>query len=230
VKPTSILLLFIAVVLAGCSSGSGPKPEASSEPTVAVTPETNLELKLEAVAIRDETATYQIDVQYPQMGFQADSTIKRLVEDTVAGFKNQVAAYPPTTGTRYTLKGTFDSAYLGSDVLSVRLALYRYTGGAHGSSRICGLNFDRRSGRELGLQDALATLGLTLSQVADKASSQLKAKPNAFAFPEGALPEEKNYATFLISADKVTFIFQEYQVTAYAFGPQEVSISRKPKP
>ena len=46
-------------------------------------------------------------------------------------------------------------------------------------------------------------------------------------FEEGADTNPENFSSFVISADKVTFIFQQYQVAAYAAGPQEVSFERK---
>ena len=45
-------------------------------------------------------------------------------------------------------------------------------------------------------------------------------------FADGALPKPENYQTFVVGADSVTFIFQEYQVAPYAAGPQEVSLPR----
>ena len=44
--------------------------------------------------------------------------------------------------------------------------------------------------------------------------------------PEGADPKPENYNVFLVGKDKVTFIFNNYQVAPYAAGHQEVWFSR----
>ena len=70
-------------------------------------------------------------------------------------------------------------------------------------------------------------IGMTLEQVSAAATSQLKAKLGDAMFEEGANTNPENFSSFIISNDKVTFIFQPYQVAAYAAGPQEISVERR---
>ena len=68
---------------------------------------------------------------------------------------------------------------------------------------------------------------MTIEEVSAQTADQLKAKLDTAFFPDGASPDPKNYQTFIVGPDKVTFIFQDYQVGPYAAGPQEVSFPRK---
>ena len=43
-------------------------------------------------------------------------------------------------------------------------------------------------------------------------------------FSDGAKPTPENYAVWNVSADGLVITFNEYQVAAYAAGPQEVVI------
>ncbi len=184
-----------------------------------------------AVTVANEygdTETYTISAAYPQFGISAiDSDIKKTVDDAIEQFKKD-AAGPLMTSSRNQFLGQFDSAYVGPDIVSTRLSLMQYTGGAHPITPIAGLNYDRASGKKLTLDDALKLVDLSLEGLAAKAKAQLQIDlKDGFQFPEGAEPKPENYATFVVSADKVTFIFQQYQVAAYAAGIQEVSFERK---
>jgi hypothetical protein len=187
------------------------------------------EVRIATVRLQKETERLWIDISYPQFGFAGDARIRKLAEEAAAGIE-QLAANPPaySAAAKFSATGYFDSIYTGPDVVSVRMVLSTYTGGAHGSSTISGFNFARPSGRELSLDDALSMLSQTLSQVAATATSELKARLGSAIFPEGATAARENYSTFLVGADKVTFVFQEYQVAPYAAGPQEVSLWRQP--
>lgn len=90
-----------------------------------------------------------------------------------------------------------------------------------------GENFDRATGKELSLDDALTLTGLTLQQVSDGARGQLQAKLGQdFIFPDGASPSPDNFSAFVVTPNAVTFIFQEYQVGPYSVGAQEASFPR----
>lgn len=180
---------------------------------------------------KEDTDTYTVDAKYPQFGIASiDADIKAAVEGALSEFKNDVALGPPPPDSavlQYEFQSMFDSAYVGPDVVSAKLIVSTYMGGAHGNAVVYGLNYDRETGAELMLEDALAMVGLTLEEVAAQAKAELSAKLGSdIISPEGADPTAENYNTFTVSPDKVTFIFQIYQVAPYAAGPQEVSFAR----
>ena len=198
-------------------------PESKEDAKVAI--------EITTATVDEETDTYVIDVQYPQFGIPAiDTKIKERIELSITQFKEDAAAGPPADSAlqQYEFTSSFDSIYIGPDIISARIVASSYLGGAHGMSIVNGLNFERVSGRDLTPLDALALTGLTLEEVAGRAKAELAAKLGGDVIaPEGADAKSENYSTFVIDKDKVTFVFQVYQVGPYAAGPQEVSFERK---
>jgi len=175
-----------------------------------------------------DSDAYTVHAEYPQFGItNVDPVIKSHVEKAVADLESQPQEPHDSAMPQNEFTGTFDAVYVGPDIVSVELLLSEYTGGAHPNTLIDGVNVNRATGRELTLDDALSMTGLTLQQISGGAKQQLQAKlADAFQFQDGADPTAENYRTFLVSADKVTFVFQDYQVAAYVYGPQKVSFGR----
>jgi hypothetical protein len=178
--------------------------------------------------IYDDTATYQIEAHYPQFGIPSvDAKIKDVVDAAIAEFKTYPANPPQSAVPKNEFTSSFNSAYVGPDVISVALVISEYTGGAHPNSNILGVNVDPVSGKEIVLEDVLKMIGKSLTQVATESLAQVVAKIGEDAtFPEGADAKPENYGTFLISKDKVVFIFNSYQIAPYAAGPQSAEFVR----
>ncbi len=178
--------------------------------------------------ITDSTATYTIDARYPQFGISAvDAKIKAVVDKAVAEFKTYPANPPDSAVQQNEFTSSFSDVYVGEDVVSVALVISEYTGGAHPNTVIIGVNVNRASGQELTLTDALALIGKSLEEVATQSLAELKATLGEdVIFADGAAPKPENYGTFLVSKDRVTFVFNNYQVAPYASGQQKVWFSR----
>ena|SRR3989344_128036 len=202
-------------------------PRGPALSTVPVT-DTSSGTEMKAEVVYGSTDTYRIEVRYPQFGIPAvDEKIKAVVDKAVAEFKTYPANPPDSAVAQNELTGSFDSTYVGADVVSVALSLSEYTGGAHPNTVIIGINVDRATGKELLLDDALAMIGKTLPQIAEESLVALKAQlGDNIISPEGANPTPENYSVFLVSKDKVTFVFNNYQVAPYAAGQQHVWFKR----
>ncbi len=185
-------------------------------------------VQITTAQVHDEGSSYTINVQYPQFGISAvDAQIQKAIDAAITEIKSYPANPPDSATPKNSLEGTFDSIYVGPDVVSVELILSQDTGGAHPITVLSGMNFDRTSGSELTLDDVQKMTGLTLQQIADGALTQLKAKLGGdLIFPEGAAPTADNYGTFLVGVDTLTFIFNDYQVAPYSSGPQKVTFPR----
>jgi len=179
--------------------------------------------------INDSQAGYVVDVEYPQFGIPAiDAQIKKMVEDAVAEFEAMPPNPPDSATPQNQFTGRFDKVYVGPDIVSLELILSQYTGGAHNLTLFSGIDFDRTTGKQLLQSDAFKLIGMTADQVSQGATTQLKAAlGDGFQFPEGADSNPENFSSFLIGSSTVTFIFQEYQVAAYAAGPQQAVFERK---
>jgi hypothetical protein len=224
-----VLAAGLTVSACGGDSGSsiikGSPP--SNTPSATTAP---AKVSITKQTIKEETDRYAINLSYPQTGIAAaDTQIKKMVDAEVSDIKkwsNDAKGAPPSAAGKYTLDGGFDTSLAGPDIVSIRQSVATYTGGAHGAHHVIGLNYDK-NGKALTLDDALAMTKLTLSQLSTQVTQELKAKLGRdFLFPEGAAPDRKNFETFLISPDKVTFVFQEYQVAPYVAGMQQVSVPR----
>ncbi len=176
-----------------------------------------------------DSAAYTVHAQYPQFGIaDVDAVIKSHVEKAAANLEAQPQNPQDSATPKNEFTGTFDKVYVGPDIISVELILSEYTGGAHPNTLFDTINVDRKTGKELTLDDAFALIGMSLQQISDGAKTQLQTKLGQnFQFQDGADPKVDNYTSFLVSADKVTFVFQDYQVAAYVYGPQEVVFPRK---
>lgn len=118
-----------------------------------------------------------------------------------------------------------------------------YTGGAHGYEDIATFTFDRAKGREITLDDvytpdqlvavAARVRPLLISRLA-RSAQQKENEIDAQWVNEGTDPSvPENYARFTLSSlssqpgEHITFYFGQYQVAAYVFGDQEVTIPRE---
>lgn len=180
---------------------------------------------------RTETITetadaYTIDMKYPQFDVPVvDTKIKQGVDAFIEEFKKEAAEKKPSEA-KYELSSSFAGTYVDNEIISTRLSVSRFTGGAHPSTFMYGLNYAKDTGKEIGLKSVLTLIGATLSQVSEYSSAQLKEKLGDSFIPEGAAAKEENFWMYSINEKGVTFIFNEYQVAPYAAGPQRVTFAR----
>lgn len=172
-------------------------------------------------------ASYVVDAQYPQFGIPAiDTQIRAALDEQINEIKNAPALPQDSATTKNALIARFSDPYIGPDIVSVELIFSVDTGGAHPNTLISGVAFDRTSGKRLELNDALALIGKSVADVSASSSAQFAQAFGDGFFSEGANTNPENFSSFSIDKDAVTFIFQPYQVAAYAAGPQRVVFPR----
>ena len=176
--------------------------------------------------IQQDSSSYTIKADYPVFGLQIlDDKTQAIIETGIDDLEGQ-AANPSPNGTKNEFQSTFDHVYIDPDLVSVRLILSEYTGGAHNISVATALNYNRSTGGFLTLDDALSLTGDTLTQISAAAKVQLAKQYGSVAFPEGITPTTENFATFTVDKDNVTFVLQEYQAEPYSDGMPEVVVPR----
>ena len=113
-------------------------------------------------------------------------------------------------------------------VAGIKFTVYEYTGGAHGMTTFQTLTFDLDAGRLLTLNDLFAPGTDPLVTIAPLVQVSLAASlgdmSDADWIAQGAGPDPTNYQDWVLTPDALTFLFEPYQVAAYAAGPQTVSI------
>ncbi|MEN9413065.1 MAG: hypothetical protein RLZZ342_152 [Candidatus Parcubacteria bacterium] len=223
--PRIIILLAVASALA--LLGIGTYFVFTAGP-VAVSVGPTPTFVLATSTISESTDAFDIDAEYPQFGMSAiDTQIRTAYEEAIAELKAQPVVPHGESAAKNSFFGRFDKTYSGPDIISAELILSQYTGGAHPSTIFAGVAFDRTTGKRLELSDALALIGKNITDVS-ASSTQILTHDlgEGFMFPEGANTNPENFSSFVVSADMVTFIFQQYQVAPYAAGPQRVSFLR----
>lgn len=121
-------------------------------------------------------------------------------------------------------------------VISVLVTIDEYTGGAHGQHIMMTFNYDVVAGKEITLTDLargdvqflkkLSTVSrkMLLTQLATAAQVQ-PSDIDQEMLNDGTTPTAENFSLFTIPNDtQVTFYFGEYQVAAYVFGPQQITV------
>lgn len=190
-------------------------------------PGIHAESEIATVTIVENTEAYTIDAQYPQFDIpDIDAQIRSDVERALTEFRALPKNPSDSATQKNTFTGRFENAYRGEDIVSVKLILSQYTGGAHNLTLISGVSFDRKTGKRLLLNDALPYIGKSVETISEVATAQFKEKFGEGFFSEGATSNPENFSSFVIEKDTVTFIFQQYQVAAYAFGPQAITFPR----
>lgn len=225
-KKAFMLLVFIGALLGVLYFATLPQNASliSEEQQPTTTPAT-----AEAHTIAEDTPSYAIDVEYRLSGHTAiDAKIEAEIQNVASAFKADAATFDPAVSSRpYSLSGEVAELYVASDIVSERINLYQDTGGAHGLPIVLTLNYDATTGEEISLDRALSLVGLGLGDVARRAQDQLHQEfGSESVFEDGAAPTPANYQTFVVSPHNVTFIFQAYQVVAFAAGMPEVTFAR----
>ena len=86
------------------------------------------------------------------------------------------------------------------------------------------VTYDLEAGSDVRLAQLFLPGSDYFEEIADYCIAQLKSRDIGFElFSDGALPLAENYGNWNITVDGLLINFDEYQVAAYAAGPQAVS-------
>jgi hypothetical protein len=203
-----------------------PKP-ARPMPPVKISTQTFSESGVDPV--------YIIDVKYPMAPPEGNNNTfnrlsQELVDETVAAFKNDLAANGNFTDTAaFTNSLYIDYAIVRNSkgIISVRFdnSIY-FAGAAHPNPFTRVLNFDLTeagNGQPLELSevfkpdvDYLTTLSNYCRRVLQRRSRLM--------FPEGVDPKPENYQNWNMSRNALIITFDVYQVAPYAAGKQQCQV------
>jgi len=132
--------------------------------------------------------------------------------------------------------------YINDQYFCYSQTFYHYTGGAHGNSNIIYLTLDQKTGQKLKLDQVLdikhkkAILRLAKINLFSKYNLDNKKSlnENGFWFGENDAPESAQSwvdtdgfylpDNFLIQDDGLVFLYQPYEITAYAMGAPTINL------
>lgn len=122
----------------------------------------------------------------------------------------------------------YDVALANNEIVSLIFSNYAFLGGAHGNTQSSTINYDLKNNRELELADIFEPNSNYLKTISDYSIADLKAHLTEMSDDEwiskGAAAEADNFKSWNLTKKGLMFTFDQYQVAAYAAGPQAVII------
>ncbi len=186
---------------------------------------------LSSIEIKEETAGYSIELEYPVLCSPAASRVVRdYVTRSLGDFK---ADFPEHDLREYPHKHQMITQYsmwrAGSGrYASVKLQVMVYTGGAHPNHWPVTWVFDMTDGHVVTLSDVFTDEVAALATITPMVREVLQQSLGEMAVPSmlepGTTPQAENYADFILNTEGIAFFFAPYQVAPYAAGQQVVTI------
>ena len=181
---------------------------------------------------------YTLQVQIPVLTTaqqDSDPRVKKfntevtaLIQGATDQFRKGLAEQPskPISGGSY-----FDVRYAlisspGKNFISLQFKIEGMSdGAAHPYHITLSFNYDLEKGEQIKLSQLFLHGVNHLQTIADYCRTELSKRDIGFeGFSEGADPTDENYAVWNLSPEGLLIVFNEYQVAAYAAGPQSVII------
>jgi hypothetical protein len=175
--------------------------------------------------IKAETPFFQGSEDQRVTNFNNDMTL--LTQEEIARFRDnlmQVQPVPGSTGSFY--DQTYKLLSPAGNLVSMKFQIMTYfQGAAHPGTRLRTVNYDLEAGSDVRLEQLFLPGSDYLERITNYCIAQLSSRNIGFeAFANGAQPLPENYGNWNITADGLLITFDEYQVAAYAAGPQEVNV------
>lgn len=244
-KSTSIFKLIIAsfmlLSILACSgtfatafpTETEPPPTATASPPPP-TPTPGVILSSVSLHEENQNPAYEIKAQVPTLDGNTDARVVNfntamlnLVNTEINQFKKNVSELPPSSVSPGSfLDVTYALTLQRDDLWSFKFNFSGYSAGAaHPYLYSITVNYDLAQGRELTLDDLFLPNSNYLEVISNICIAELSKRNIGFeAFSQGAAPTPENYRNWNITTDGLMITFDEYQVAAYAAGPQTVVI------
>ena len=182
-----------------------------------------------------QSPVYKITTQTPALTGSDDARVKNfnaemtaLVTQAIADFKKNVTDMnlaPVSEGSSFDVK--YELLSPPGNIFSLKFDMEGYvSGAAHPYHMSQTVNYDLEHGTDLTLDGLFLPNSAFLQTISTYCAAQLKTRDIGFdaGFSQGADPTADNYRNWNITADGLLITFDEYQVAAYAAGPQIVTI------
>ena len=234
-------LLLLTILACGTTPTAMPATSTNIPPTLTSLPTQTpeplyLSVTLGSVPTSEtgQKPAYTVKAQIPALQGSDDARVTnfnnemtQLTQEEIAKFKdNARVAYstPGSPGSAYDQKYKLLSA--PGDLISLKFDIYIYIdGAAHPTTHSRVVNYDLEAGEDVMLEQLFLPGSNYLDIIANYCIAQLKTRNIGFeGFSSGAQPLSENYGNWNVTPDGLLITFDEYQVAAYAAGPQEVVV------
>lgn len=166
------------------------------------------------LGIMAKTFTFSDDKQAADAGVDVNAKVSAFVQAYAAQIASNMDRLNKGNGGRNcALTASINRVWENDRYVSFEVDGYYYTGGAHGMSFCNGATFDKQTGKQVTLIQGDATLQKMLTERLKKASG-------VEHFSEEPVPMPKA-APYVVAGGKIKFIYQPYEIGAYAIGRPE---------
>ncbi len=200
------------------------------------------------ITLNSNQPKYSVVLNYPQISNPATPSEKKFNQlakkwalDNLETFKKSVSEnsqYPipkDLQAAGSTLNVTYDLTSLEpAKLVSLRLSNdTSMAGAAHPSHKYSAYNYDLTKNKVVTLASLFKNESAALEKISkiatQRVTTQLKENPNGGnnveVFSDGLTPAAKNYQVWNIVKNGMQITFNEYQVAAYVYGPQAITLS-----
>ncbi len=235
VLPFLLILACSGTFTASFPTATMPAPtETATTLPPSATPTHPVTLSSVSLHEENQNPTYEIKAQVPTLDGNKDARVVNfntamlnLVNTEINKFKKDVSGLPPSSVSPGSfLEVTYALTVQRGDLWSFKFSSSRYTAGAaHPALYSITVTYDLGQGRQLALSDLFRPNSNYLEVISKYCSADLSKRDIGFgALSQGAEPTPENYRNWNITTDGVMITFDEYQVAAYAAGPQVVTV------
>jgi hypothetical protein len=210
-----------------------PPPTETASP-LPPTPTPGVILSSVSLHEENQDPAYEIKAQVPTLDGNTDARVVNfntamlnLVNTEINNFKKNVSELASSSvSPRSFLDVTYALTLQRDGLWSFKFDFSGYTAGAaHPYLYSITVNYELDQGRQLALGDLFLPNSNYLEVISNTCITELSKRSIGFeAFSQGAAPTPENYRNWNITTDGLMITFDEYQVAAYAAGPQTVVI------
>jgi hypothetical protein len=245
-RKISLGIAFSLIILAtiACGAGSTPVPATStslpstSVPSPTVTP-APLYLSVNMVSVprteESQKPPYTVKAQIPNLQGSNDERVTKFNNAMADLTQEEIARFKDNARMGYAMPGSSNGSFYDQkyellsapgNLLSLKISINTYIeGSAHPGTHTRVVNYDLEGGTDLDLSQLFKPGSEYLQMLANYCIAQLKTRQIDFqANSVGAEPTVQNYSNWNITPSGLLITFDEYQVAAYAAGPQLVTV------
>lgn len=182
------------------------------------------EIKVTEKEVLEETNTYVIKAKYPVFDLEElDREVVKTFDDYVQTCKKESAEQAHEEWfVPFELVENYRTEILDNRYVSVNLQVYYSSGGAHGMTFNNTLTYDAKAKKFLQIAELL---GGDERQFVKMVKEKLKKKLDEGNFVDDGVVDVQSLGKFILTSAGVEFIFNPYEVAAYAYGTVSVLVA-----
>ncbi|MFV0366302.1 MAG: DUF3298 domain-containing protein [Mangrovibacterium sp.] len=176
--------------------------------------------------MQEENKRYNFQADYPTFEIEAlDSVVIGVVDSYYDRCRKETAEQEHEEWFRpFEVKIIGENEVVNNRYVSVGLLCYYYAGGAHGMTFNYTYTYDVKEGQLLTIADLISD---NPDELVYLVKEKLKAQIGECNWVVKGVEGLESLSKFIITDTAVEFIFNPYEVAAYAYGVQKVSITNE---